>query len=101
MSGKQCISGWKRHEKKVFLLACVLLTLVCAAALADVKINSTNFPDSSFRQYVKSELAGGKSVMTDAEAAAVTEIRCYERGIDVATLMKSMGHTDSKITLEY
>ena len=68
-------------KKLVFLLICVLLTLVCAAALADVKINATNFPDSNFRQYVKEELANGNSVMTDAEAAAVTEISCYEKGI--------------------
>ena len=37
------IAGW-------ILIA--LITLCCVAALADVEINETNFPDENFRIYV-------------------------------------------------
>ena len=39
--------------KKWFLIAvCILLSLLCVTALADVVVNETNFPDAVFRAYV-------------------------------------------------
>ena len=38
--------------KKPGLLLCLLLVFICAAALADVEINETNFPDAAFRGFL-------------------------------------------------
>ena len=39
-------------KKIAGLVLVLLITLLCTAALADVEINETNFPDANFRQYL-------------------------------------------------
>ena len=43
---------------------------------ADLKINSSNFPDANFCAWVKANLAGGKDVMTSEQVKAVKVIDC-------------------------
>ena len=59
--------------KKLLLLFALLATTL--SSNADVAINSTNFPDETFRSYLTNHMPGGSDgVFTDAEIAAITEI---------------------------
>ena len=59
--------------KKLLLLFALLATTL--SSNADVAINSTNFPDTRFREYLTNYMPGGSDgVFTDAEIAAITEI---------------------------
>lgn len=65
--------------KKLLQLATrALVTLALAAlslpAFADVEINETNFPDSNFRDYLKSQNYGQDGIITDEELATITKI---------------------------
>ncbi len=70
-------------------LAVVLLALICCSvfALADVEINSTNFPSSYFRQFIID--AGydtdGSGTLSEAEIGKVTYMRCRDKSISDLT----------------
>ena len=58
--------------KKITLL--VFAALLTISAMADVKINVTNFPDAKFRSYLLSNSYGKDGVLTDEEIARITTI---------------------------
>ncbi len=61
-------------KRKIGILLCLVLILICAFALADVKINRGNFPDDEFRTYVAQFDTDGNEKLSDAELAAVKTI---------------------------
>ena len=63
------------NRRFVFTAAAVLALFMCVSAWADVPIDSENFPDENFRNYVL-ELADGNSTLTteQAEIALPSEI---------------------------
>ena len=61
--------------KKLFgILVCLLSVLLCAFAAADVAIDKTNFPDDTFRDFVKRFDKDGSGVLTEEELNAVDSI---------------------------
>ena len=64
-------------KKTLFLLLTVLATSL--AAMADVTINSTNFPDAAFRSYLLSEYPSG--TITTAQLNARTTLPLSSKGI--------------------
>ncbi len=67
----------RKRLLSILLLCCMVLTLLPTAALAagDVAINEANFPDSSFREYVKKEFDTSKNnFLSAAEIAAADTI---------------------------
>ena len=68
-------------KKRGFLVLCLLLSLISIAALANVEINETNFPDSNFRDYIRSDLDDGDNVFTDEEISEITKMTCDGREI--------------------
>ena len=77
----------------------LLLALLAAAVLAPVaamasepqgvEINETNFPDETFRQYVKVNFdKDGNDVLSPQEIAEVTEINVYNKSISDLTGIK-------------
>ena len=70
---------------KKFILFFATLALALSSK-ADVAINSTNFPDETFRSYLTNYMPGGSDgVFTNAEIAAITEIN-MRGGIWVMTI---------------
>ena len=68
----------------ILLMLTVLIGLLSVTALADgdVAINSTNFPDATFREeYVRTYDTDGNGYLSASEIVAVTEIDCWEKGI--------------------
>ena len=64
-------------KKKFFLRALILLMVFsfASAAFADVEINSTNFPDETFRNYVSTNFdTDSNGTLSDSEIANVTSI---------------------------
>ena len=76
----------------------LLLALLAAAVLApvaamasepqSVEINETNFPDATFRKYVKDFDKDGNDVLSPQEIAEVTEINVYNKSISDLTGIK-------------
>ena len=76
----------------------LLLALLAAAVLApvaamasepqSVEINETNFPDETFRDYVKDFDKDGNDVLSPQEIAEVTEINVYNKSISDLTGIK-------------
>ena len=48
---------------------------------AVININTKNFPDANFRNWVKTNIAGGNDTMTPMQADAVDKIDCSGKGI--------------------
>ena len=72
-------------KKAIGMLICILLVCVCAAALADVEINATNFPDPVFREYVKQFDKDGDGKFSGSEIQEITKIDVPEKGISDLT----------------
>ena len=66
--------------KQLILLVTALLA-VATSAKADVEINSTNFPDANFRNYLLSQSYGKDGILSDAEIANITELSVSVMGI--------------------
>ena len=78
----------------------LLLALLAAAVLApvaamasepqsvEIEINETNFPDETFRKYVKDFDKDGNHVLSPQEIAEVTEINVYNKSISDLTGIK-------------
>ena len=83
-----------RRGLSILLSLLLCLTLVPATALAEetetsVEINETNFPDATFRAYVSENFDTDKNgTLSAEEIAAVTEIKCWEKGITDLTGIK-------------
>ena len=78
---------------RILLMAGLLLTgtVTFNEARADVAINSTNFPDETFRKFVKDTKAinpDGNSTLTDKELKAVTTMDVSNRDIADLTGIK-------------
>lgn len=89
------------------LLCCMVLTLLPTAALADgdVAINETNFPDSSFRGYVKEKFDKNKDdILSAEEIAAVKDIHVEGKpitsieGIEHFTALEFLNCSNTKLT---
>ncbi len=57
------------------------LSVLPVKALADVKINKTNFPDPAFRQWLQEQYYGQDGVLTEKEINGITQINVYNMGI--------------------
>ncbi len=70
-------------KKTMGILLSLVLTLICAAALADVEISETNFPDPNFRQYIIDIGwdSDGDGILKDDEISVLNYISCDNRGI--------------------
>ena len=55
---------------------------------SDVQINSANFPDAKFRQYLSEQWYGSDGVITSAEFAQITEINIENLGVADLTGIK-------------
>ena len=67
--------------KHLILLVTALLA-VATGAKADVEINSTNFPDANFHNYLLSQSYGKDGKLTDSEIAGITELNVAAKGIE-------------------
>ena len=89
--------------KQFFLIFTALLAMATGAK-ADVKINSTNFPDANFRNYLLSQDYGQDGKLTDAEIAGITSLNLrYQgiaslRGIKYFTALTGLWITDNQIS---
>ena len=71
-------------KKWMILLLCILLTLLCTAAMADsVQINKTNFPDANFMRFIQDSGydKNNNHALDTAELEAVTEMKCNSMDI--------------------
>ena len=68
-------------KKKIWMLVCLTLVLFCSAALADVKINSKNFPDKNFRACVEKYDKDGNGILSNAEISAVHLMTVSDKNI--------------------
>ena len=68
-------------KKRIAVLVCVLLCAICAAALADVEVNETNFPDKAFRTHVRQFDTDHDGILSNAELKDVEEISVKNGGI--------------------
>ena len=72
---------------------------IAYAAEGDVEINAVNFPDDTFRSYVKSFDENNDDVLSSEEIAAVTEIDVSDatslKGVEYFTEIESLAITDS------
>lgn len=65
-------------------LLSLLLTGIClstSAVAADIQINTANFPDANFRNYLLAQSYGTDGVLTDEEIKGVTKINVTDKGI--------------------
>ena len=81
-------------KKRVCILAALLLVLLCAAALADVRIDEKNFPDAKFRNVVSAFDTNGDLLLSDEELEEVTSLSCS------GLLMESMKGIEHFTSLE-
>ena len=69
--------------KKLFgLFICLLMVALCAAALAEIAIDETNFPDAAFRSEIADQFdKDGNKSLSDEEVAGITRIELNQKGI--------------------
>ncbi len=79
----------------VLLLICVAPVIVSAAA-GDVAINESNFPDGTFRQYVKRFDSNGDGILSQSECNSVTGISVANSNI---TTLKGLEYFPNLTTL--
>ncbi len=63
------------------LLAALIVQASPVTAIGGVVISSVNFPDASFREYVKGFDENNDNFLDTAELDAVTKILCHARNI--------------------
>ena len=88
------------------LLAAAVLAPVAAMASGteDVAIDETNFPDATFRQYVKKFDTDNDNVLSSNEIAGVTQINVYNTsisnltGIEYFTALETLYCYDNQLT---
>ena len=67
--------------KKILLFLMVLLASLSAWAQNEIPIDSINFPDANFRNYLLSRPYGSDGVLTDGEIAAIIIIDVASKSI--------------------
>ncbi len=67
--------------KKILLFLMVLLASLSAWAQNGIPIDSSNFPDANFRNYLLSRPYGSDGVLTDGEIAAIITISVASKSI--------------------
>lgn len=88
--------------KRLFTL-CLMLTAATVSALA-VKINSSNFPDEKFRNYLLSQEYGKDGVLTASELYNITVLNVSNKGIqsllgiEFFTSLKELNCSQNSIT---
>ena len=87
-------------KKKFFLRALILLMVFsfASAAFADVEINSTNFPDETFRNYVSTKFdSDSNETLSDSEIANATSINLdFEDAVEAGDNPNSVKITSLK-----
>lgn len=83
-------------KKTTGLLLSLLLILLCAVALADVDLNSTNFKDEYFLNFVKKYDTNNSGSLSQAELDAVTNMDVFNlslidlKGIEFFTNLQAL-----------
>ena len=91
-------------KKWAVLFVCMLLTLLCVCALADVEINRDHFPDANFREYVRQFDTDGDGVLSNGEIAVVTKMVVPNedisdlKGIEYLTALEKLDCSYNKLT---
>jgi hypothetical protein len=94
-------------KKSTLLVAILLLNIASCFSInaANVDINSTNFPDANFRNYVSTVFAHSNSgYFTPAEIANITAINCLSKsiadlkGIENFTALTKLSCGDNHLT---
>ena len=92
-------------KQTILLSLCFLLALLMpTAVLADVAINTTNFPDNNFRTIVATYDTDGNGTLSSGEIGAVTYINCSSKsirnlkGVECFTALKTLECTDNQLT---
>lgn len=97
----------RKRLLSILLLCCMVLTLLPTAALADgdVEINEANFPDSIFREYVKTKFdKDNDDILSADEIAKAKEISVEGnpitsfKGIEYFTALTSLECSRTKLT---
>ena len=68
-------------KRTLGVIVCMLLIFICTAAMADVKINETNFPDKNFRNFIGSFDTDGNGTLNDEEIKNIVNITCNDCSI--------------------
>ena len=69
-------------KKIISLILCLTAICLCTIALADLEINGENFPDASFRRYLKDTFRlTERDYLTDYEINIVKSITCTNYSI--------------------
>ena len=69
------------NDMKKILLLMFALSAMATGTLADVQINSINFPDNQFRNFLLAQTYGQDGKLTDAEIASITSLNLNDKGI--------------------
>lgn len=86
------------------LLLSVSLLLTAVTAWADVEINTSNFPDNNFRNFLLGQTYGTDGVLTDSEIAGITSLNLMDKyieslkGIEYLTALTSLQCQRNKLT---
>ncbi|MBR2101118.1 MAG: hypothetical protein IJ928_00010 [Prevotella sp.] len=84
----------KKRIRSALLVAATLFA--SQQAMADVAVNSTNFPDGVFRQYVLDNIdVDGNKKLSNAEIASITEINLSGLGV---TNLKGIEYFKNSLT---
>lgn len=92
-------------RKALGLLVCLLFVMICAVAFAEVKINKKNFPDSNFREFIKTVIDTDKNgTLSDDEIANVSQIDVSNQeivslvGVEYFTNLSDLNCHDNQMT---
>lgn len=91
-----------KHIKELTVVLIVFLS--ATTALADVKINETNFPDENFRNWLLTQTySGADGILTDKEIAEVSRIEVFGqnikslKGIEYFTELRYMSCSENQL----
>ncbi len=94
-------------KKWIGILLSLTLVMICAAALAEVEINETSFPDENFRSIVAAFDTDSDGTLSDDEIEAVEKIDASGKnisdlkGIQYFSMLKELDCKDNRlITLD-
>ena len=83
-------------KKLTGILVCLLLVLLCAAALADVKLDEKHFPDKIFREHLKMYVdQDGNGVLSDKEISGTKYMDLYGTELKDVTGLKYFTNLES------
>ena len=64
------------------LILSVFVLLTATTAWADVQINTSNFPDNNFRNFLLGQTYGADGVLTESEIAGITSLNLMDKYIE-------------------